>query len=92
MHVSHLDHLLNNQAKGNKNQEKVVTKWAGQAQRERGEREGGLEGGRSEEMGEVRGEAAVVSGSELKQRKCLFTSSHAAGHMVIIYFGHICGP
>lgn len=43
-------------------------------------------------MGEVRGEAAVVSGSELKQRKCLFTSSHAAGHMVIIYFGHICGP
>lgn len=85
MHVSHLDHLLNNQAKGNKNQEKVVTKWARQAQRESGEREGRsvIGGG---------GEAAVVSGSELKQRKCLFTSSHAAGHMVIIYFGHICGP
>lgn len=34
----------------------------------------------------------VVSERELKQRKCLFTSSHVAGHMVIIYFGHICGP
>lgn len=51
VHVSHLDHLLNNQAKGNKNQEKVVTKWAGQAQRESGEREGKWEIGERRGMG-----------------------------------------